>query len=456
MAATMVQNATNLSAGASSLTISSTNGWTAPTAGNILVAWANSDTTISLTGWTAGPSVVDGNGVYMWYKVATGGEVTIPFTPGGSTSPITVGVFEYSGIGSPRDVQNSNTASGSATTSPSVSATGTSSSGDLWIAVSGIHGSNAGAATISSWSNSFTNRQSVSAGTAGNPAYCVSFAADFQNTSAATVSTVATWTGSGFNDRQALLMAFPITAPPSGAVSLVGSAGVMNITAGAFGPLTSPGTLAVGDFVCAIVSQNQTTAVTWTGTGWNSLDATVNATGGYAPLILYKIWASGDVMPSVTSTTGKWAYVTMAFRADTGQMGYDKIVIDAGQTVAGTTMTSSAVTAANANTVSILAYPGRGATNVATAVTTTPPTNWLEGSTPSVSDISTNSGTTAALRQVSVEACYRLGQAAGAITPGAATFSISSFHTSYHVLAYGIPPAAGVTNYAGWGLRVNL
>jgi hypothetical protein len=86
MAATQVQKATNTSAGAATLSVGSAQGWAAPTAGNVLVAWANANITMTLSGWTAGPSVVDGNGAYMWYKSAAGTETTITFSAGSSVT----------------------------------------------------------------------------------------------------------------------------------------------------------------------------------------------------------------------------------------------------------------------------------------------------------------------------------------------------------------------------------
>jgi hypothetical protein len=40
-----------------------------PTAGNLLIAVANADATVTHdgTGWTAGPSIIDGNGAYLWW-----------------------------------------------------------------------------------------------------------------------------------------------------------------------------------------------------------------------------------------------------------------------------------------------------------------------------------------------------------------------------------------------------
>jgi hypothetical protein len=454
MAATQVQKATNTSAGAATLAVGSAQGWAAPTAGNVLVAWANANITMTLSGWTAGPSVVDGNGAYMWYKSAAGTETTITFSAGSSVDPITVGVLEYSGISTPRDVQNSASVTATnGTSTPSVSATGTNSIGDLWVCIGAIHGGSAG--TSPTWTNSFVNQQTVQAGTSGSAGFCQTFVGEFQNTSAATVSTVVSWSTGSLLDRQALLMAFPIAAaaPTHGtpAISLVGSVGASSNTAGSFGPLSSPGTLLPGDFVVVCAVQNQTTAMTFTGAGWSTLSSAVNATGLYAPLVLYKVWAPGDVMPTVTSTTGKWAYATMAFRADVGVLALDQSATGTGQTTAGTTLAPPSVTSARPGVVSIALFAGRNSTAVATANNTTPPTNYLEGSTPSVSDASTNAGTTAALQQVSVEISYRLGQT-GTIAPGTATFSQSSFHTAYQITAY----ATALGDYIGWGSQVNL
>jgi len=456
MAATLVQKAQNSnSATAANTTIGSGQSWATPTSGNLLVAWANSDISVTgPSGWTAGPSIVDGNAAYVWYKISNGTETSITFTH--SAFNTTVGVLEYSGATVPRDVQNTAGTSSGSSTSVNVSATATSSTGDLWICVFGGHSGSAG--TAPTWTNSFTNQQIVYAGTANTTINCATFVADFQNTSAATVNTTVSWTGGTMNDRQSLLIAFPLTSSGGGGttptISLVGSTGISSNTAGSFGPLATPGTLQNGDFVVVVVTQNQTTAVTFTGTGWTTLSSTVNTTGAYAPLILYQIWGASSTMPTVTSSTGKWAYCTMAFRSDSGTMVVENTAVGTGQTTAGTTLAAPASsTAKTGGNVSVLAFAGRKSATGATAVTTTEPTGWIEGTTPSQSDASTNAGTTAALQQVHAELCYDLS-ITGTITPGTATFSQSSFHTGYHLVAYGVPST--VTNYAGWGLRVNL
>lgn len=223
--ATLVQFASNTTTGAASVAVGSTQGWAAPAAGNLLVAWANADVTITTpTGFTAGPSVVDNNGVYFWYKaVAAGTETSVSFPFGASTSPGTVGLMEYSGLAAtPFDVQNSSTiASTAGTTTTAVSVTGTGTSGDLVIAIAGLHATTATFPTSPVWTNSFVNRQGpVNAGAVNSGTACCSFVGDFQSSAAGAVSTACSWTNS-INDRQELVIAFklaagaaPAAAPP--------------------------------------------------------------------------------------------------------------------------------------------------------------------------------------------------------------------------------------------------
>lgn len=225
MVASLVQSASNATTGTAvaSLAVGSTQGWVAPTVGNLIVAWVNADVTATTpTGFSGGPSVVDGNGVYLWYKIAAGTETTVTF-PFTASDLGTGGLLEYSGVAaSPFDIQNFSSVSGSSgTTTTAVSLTGTGATGDLWVSVAGLHGNSSGAGPASpTWTNSFTNRQTVKTGgvAAGD---CYTFVADFQNTAAATVSTSASWTTAAL-DRQELFIAFKLgaggapAAPPPG------------------------------------------------------------------------------------------------------------------------------------------------------------------------------------------------------------------------------------------------
>src|SRR5687768_14340301 len=115
MAVAVVQRLAKGSAGAvASLSLASGDGWATPTAGNILIVFGNSDATIAMTtsGFTAGPSIIDGNGAYSWYKTAAGTESTITITPGGSART-TISAVEISGAALPIDASNSATIAGS-------------------------------------------------------------------------------------------------------------------------------------------------------------------------------------------------------------------------------------------------------------------------------------------------------------------------------------------------------
>lgn len=198
-------------------TIDSGTGWATPTAGNLIVVTANSDATVTMTssGYTAGPSVVDNNAVYAWYKVAAGTETSVVVTLGASTEIVHT-ACEYSGLtASPFDVSNTSTipnTDGSSTTSVSVT---TTADGDLVIALAGLadfSGSGANP-TSPSWTNSFTNQiTSVSTGAIG--VRCNSFYSELIAGAAGAVSTSCSWTNSAFK-RQQLVLAFKAAATTS-------------------------------------------------------------------------------------------------------------------------------------------------------------------------------------------------------------------------------------------------
>jgi hypothetical protein len=212
MAAVLAQDRTASTRGAASLSVGSAQGWAAPTAGNTLLAWASGDATVTVNNtMTAGPSIVDNNAVYMWWKVAAGTETTFTFTPGASTSPVAVGVMEISGLAaSPFDIQNS-ASTGSGTSTPSVGVTTTGASGDFLVALAGMHHGAVGSApSAPSWTNGFTNIDSVDTGTVATTD-CAAFIGTLSQGTAGAISTVCSWTG-GVNDSQALIIAFKLAA----------------------------------------------------------------------------------------------------------------------------------------------------------------------------------------------------------------------------------------------------
>jgi hypothetical protein len=171
-------------------------------------------------------------------------------------------------------------------------------------------------------------------------------------------------------------------------------------------------------------------------TGWTSLRDTANNTAPtYQYTILYRVLQAGDTAPSYTSG-GKSAWTMIAFRPTAGSGLTFGIAADADATdsTSGTTITPPALTTA-ATVTSVLLTGGRAVGTGATAITSTPPTNWTE---PTNGDQSTATGTTTALRQIFAEVSYRLAQT-GTITPGAITASASSNKSATHVLLSEVP-----------------
>jgi hypothetical protein len=201
-------------ANAASVSIGSGDGWAAPTSGNLLVVSANSDATVSITGtWTAGPSVIDGNGTYIWYRISDGSETTITCTPSVSDT-ICITACEYSGnTASPFDVSNSSTiASSSGTTTTSVSVT-TTAAGDLIIAAACLHSGGSPQPTSPTWTNSFVNQLSAASG-GTTSADVVTFYSELIAGAGGSYSTSASWTN-GCSDRQELVIAFKAAADTS-------------------------------------------------------------------------------------------------------------------------------------------------------------------------------------------------------------------------------------------------
>lgn len=216
MAISAVQRKAKGTNGAS-VSIGAGDGWATPTTGNLLVVTANSDATVTITGtWTAGPSVVDGNGTYVWYRVSDGTESTITCTPSVSDT-ICITACEYSGAAAaPFDTSNSSTIGGSSgATTTAVSVT-TTASGDLIVAAACLHTySTATAPTGPSWTNSFVNQLTAASG-GTTVSDVTTFYAELIAGAGGSYSTAASWTNNA-GDRQELVIAFKAasTTPPA-------------------------------------------------------------------------------------------------------------------------------------------------------------------------------------------------------------------------------------------------
>lgn len=219
MAIAGVQRIAKSGVSAASVTIGAGDGWATPTAGNYLVVTANSDATVNTpTGFTLQPSVVDGNGAYIFVKVAAGTESSITVSPT-SAANTSITACEYSGTtAAPFDTSNTSTitnSGGNTTTSVTVT---TAADGELVIALAAIHlgsGSGGGAPTGPSWTNGAVNQ--LTTGTGGTTATdTYTFYAELTTTAAGSYSTACSWTGNA-GDRQELVIA--IKAVTSGAVA---------------------------------------------------------------------------------------------------------------------------------------------------------------------------------------------------------------------------------------------
>lgn len=212
MAITAVQRVPNAAVGSTTGSVGAGQGWATPTAGNLLVATWNLDVTMTTptgSGWTAGPSVVDDNAAYLFYKISDGTESTISATFA-STNPVTT-ACEYAGAtGTPFDVQNSTTVTstpGASTTSTGVT---TTAAGDLVFAMAGLADFNVTfqpAPTAPSWSNSFANVLSQNVGPS-TAKHINTYIGELVVGAAGAYATACSWSTASMEDRHQLIIAF--------------------------------------------------------------------------------------------------------------------------------------------------------------------------------------------------------------------------------------------------------
>lgn len=201
---------------------------------------------------------------------------------------------------------------------------------------------------------------------------------------------------------------------------------------------TLPAGWAQNDIVYFCISIGVNFTAPATPAGWTTrVDTNSGATG--RTFLAYRTMQTGDTNPVFSWTTaGKWAWTGICVQPAAGQ-----IAVHSGQATptinaTNTSHTSPAFDAGALTGCSILMTGYRGGANVATAITTTPPTNWTEPA--STADTSTATGTTTALRQVASWHAYRSGQT-GTITPGAQTASATAVANLYHAFAVETAPS---------------
>jgi hypothetical protein len=129
-----------------------------PTSGNLLLAAANADATLTMTssGWTLAASVINFTGLYHWWKIAGALESsTVTVTPSG-TATVELYIAEYSGNDpSPLDQTATSNPGSNASTIASGTTSATTQADELAIAAFGWNDSPGTAGLASSVSNGF-------------------------------------------------------------------------------------------------------------------------------------------------------------------------------------------------------------------------------------------------------------------------------------------------------------
>jgi hypothetical protein len=198
---------------------------------------------------------------------------------------------------------------------------------------------------------------------------------------------------------------------------------------------TLPTGWAANDLVYFCISIGSNFSTPTFPSGWTTRsDANADSTG--RTILAYRTMVTGDANPIFSWTTGagKWAWTGIAIQPAAGQQAVHSGIATDFDNATATSHTSPAFAAGAATGISVLMTGYRAGANATTAVNTTPPTNWTEGTTGGTSDTSTNIGGTSGTRQVASWYGYRSGQT-GTITPGAQTVTATAVANLYHVFA---------------------
>jgi hypothetical protein len=213
-------------AASTSISIGSGDGWVTPTAGNLLVVSANGDfTSTAPTGagtWNAGPSIVDGNGTFTWWKIATGTESTVTVSLTSGTFNFCITLAEYSGVAAtPLDTSNSITNAGSGSFTLVMPSVTTTVAADLVLFFGLVHGAGSIAPVFSSWTASVVNTITAASNSTPANAVAYSFVGELAPAGAAgSYTSTLTVTASQPSDRQGIILAFKAgaAAPAQGPV----------------------------------------------------------------------------------------------------------------------------------------------------------------------------------------------------------------------------------------------
>lgn len=194
-------------------------------------------------------------------------------------------------------------------------------------------------------------------------------------------------------------------------------------------------------YICCSVNGVYTSPVD--PAGWTVRHDTNGDTTGRT-FLAYRTLEAGDANPVFSWTgAGKTAWTAICIQPAGGQQAVHSGLAGPTINATATSHTSPAFAAGALSGISVLLTGYRAGGNGSTGITTTPPTNWTEGTAPN-GDVTTAAGTTSALRQVASWHAYQTGQT-GTITPGAQTASITALANLYHAFAVEQAPPVLVT-----------
>lgn len=257
--------------------------FTAAAANDLIVINGNSDSTIALStsGYTNAVTDINGNGCYVWYKIATGGETSVTFVTGTVGKPIAVGMAEYSGIqtSTPLTATAKAYTLGNLTSAPLLTASPTITLSSIVVAYANLKGLGNGVPTAATWTNTLTNFATSTTGGTGT-ADCWTSSADLLTGSTGAFTTQASWTPSTGADIETCLVAFSLAtgATPSGNAAGTGAAllpsftisptiGKASATGSAFTAAINPTASTIG-FAAGTGSAKSTSATVMVTPGW--------------------------------------------------------------------------------------------------------------------------------------------------------------------------------------------
>jgi mannan endo-1,4-beta-mannosidase len=220
-----------------------------------------------------------------------------------------------------------------------------------------------------------------------------------------------------------------------GSVTFWAGTGGYSNSAGLSVATSLPAGTTAGDLVFIVVNHGNADVVYTAPAGWTLAVQHSNFQwSNINSAVFYRVIRAGDTAPTVTFQGGvgaadKFSWAAAAFRPGAG----GTLSVDNGGdpgvfTDQGTTKAVDARTAVAVEVASVIFTGNRNISTGATAVTVTPPANWLEAV-----DVSTNAGTAAGQEQINSAIFYRT-ILTGTIAPGAYTVSAASSANVWHYL----------------------